>query len=51
MLFVTVFYAVIDLSTGQVDYVNAGHNPPWLIRRDGDLSDPAPHARHCRRRA
>jgi len=38
MLFVTVFYAVIDLSTGQVDYVNAGHNPPWLIRRDGDLS-------------
>ncbi|NYE25918.1 PP2C family protein-serine/threonine phosphatase [Pigmentiphaga litoralis] len=44
MLFVTVFYAVIDLSTGQVDYVNAGHNPPWLIRRDGDLS-PLPRTR------
>lgn len=44
MLFVTVFYAVIDLSTGQVDYVNAGHNPPWLLRRDGDLS-PLPRTR------
>lgn len=44
MLFVTVFYAVIDLSTGQVDYVNAGHNPPWLIRRNGDLS-PLPRTR------
>jgi len=30
--FVTVFYAVIDLATGEVHYCNAGHNPAYLIR-------------------
>ncbi len=29
-MFVTLFYAQLDPSTGDLQYVNAGHNPPWL---------------------
>ena len=31
-MFVTVFYAVIELDTGRVVYTNAGHNPPIIKR-------------------
>ena len=33
-LFITAFECVLDLETGELRYVNAGHNPP-LIRREG----------------
>lgn len=38
MLFVTLFYATLDLRTGRLDYVNAGHHAPWLIDARGALS-------------
>ena len=38
-LFATLFYAVIDLERSRVDYVNAGHHYPFLVRPDGSVRD------------
>jgi sigma-B regulation protein RsbU (phosphoserine phosphatase) len=34
-MFVTCFYAVLDTRTGRIDFCNAGHNPPYILRADG----------------
>ncbi len=35
-MFVTVFYGILDLKTGKVEFSNGGHNPPFLIKKIGD---------------
>ena len=35
--YITFFLARLDPGSGRVDYVNAGHNPPLLIRRNGTI--------------
>ena len=34
-LFVTAWMAIVDLTTGHVQYANAGHNPPLIKHGDG----------------
>jgi len=36
-MFVTIFLAILDLSTGEIRYCNAGHNPPYIRRESGEL--------------
>ncbi len=33
--FVTAFFGFLDAASGRFVYVNAGHNPPMLLRNDG----------------
>ena len=36
-MFVTVFYGIYDLKTGEIDFTNAGHNPPYILHADGTV--------------
>ena len=36
-MFVTLFLCIVDLSTGELKYTNAGHNPPYLRRVNGEI--------------
>jgi sigma-B regulation protein RsbU (phosphoserine phosphatase) len=36
-MFATLFFGMFDPRTGQVAYINAGHNPPFIIGVDGTL--------------
>jgi sigma-B regulation protein RsbU (phosphoserine phosphatase) len=37
--FITMMIAQLDPATGRLDYLNAGHNPGLLLRRDGTVEE------------
>jgi sigma-B regulation protein RsbU (phosphoserine phosphatase) len=36
--FITFFAGIYDAASSELHYVNAGHNPPLLVRKDGSMS-------------
>jgi len=36
LLFVTLFCAILNFKTGELCYSNAGHNPPVVVRKNGE---------------
>jgi sigma-B regulation protein RsbU (phosphoserine phosphatase) len=38
-MFVTIFFGILNIKTGEILYTNAGHNPPFIIRRGEGMKD------------
>ena len=36
-MFVTVFYGIMNIRTGEINFTNAGHNAPYIIHADGTV--------------
>ncbi len=37
-MFVTLFFGIIDVTTGMLTYTNGGHNPPHILNVDGSVN-------------
>lgn len=37
MMFVTYFLGILNIKTGEIEFTNAGHNPPYIINPDGSI--------------
>ncbi len=37
--FVTMFLGILDLESGGIKYINAGHNPPFILRKNGESEE------------
>jgi len=40
-MFVTLFIGILDTRTGELQYANGGHNPPYILSPDGGI-EPVP---------
>jgi len=36
-MFVTIFYGIFNTTTGELEYANGGHNPPYILKADGSV--------------
>lgn len=36
-MFVTVFYGILNFKTGELQYANGGHNPPYIVTKEGEV--------------
>ena len=36
-MFVTIFYGQYNTRTGELLFANGGHNPPWIVRQNGQI--------------
>ncbi len=36
-MFVTVFYGILDVQSGEMVYCNAGHNSPFILKKNGEV--------------
>lgn len=34
-MFATVFFGILEVETGEIEYINCGHNPPIIFKADG----------------
>lgn len=40
--FATLFIGITDPDSGRINYVNAGHNPPYVVRANGNIEELPP---------
>ena len=45
-MFVTVFYAIYNITTGDLEYCNGGHNSPYILRSNGTVEQ-MPMSTNC----
>ncbi len=45
-MFVTVFYAIYNIRTGELEYCNGGHNSPYIMRANGSIEQ-MPMSTNC----
>lgn len=38
-MFATIFCAIMDTGNGEIVFANGGHNPPYVLHRDGHVSE------------
>ena len=42
-MFATLFFGMLNPDTGQLMYINAGHNPPFIVGADGTVKASLPN--------